>query len=215
MTAPAGSAALTAAVPARTAAAVPAPRNRYSICAAACVPGARTRAISPGTTHPSAELVTEVATPTTVSTGRPGALVTVIFVPSGSPSCMSLDGLLARTSWPGRCAQCPDCRVTSSTGPPGEARPASVNCGSDPFGPVTLASCGVMLASAKGPAAAAAPGSRVVAASSAGAARAASTIATTCAPRCAANDWSNGALESTTRAWARAAAPTDTSSTRP
>ena len=61
--------------------------------------------ISPGVTQPSAELVTEVASPTTVSTGWPGVLSTVIFAPSGSPICTSLDGLTARTSWPGWSAQ--------------------------------------------------------------------------------------------------------------
>ena len=72
VTAPAGSAAVTAATSARIAAAVPALRNRYSICAAAGVPGARSAAISAGRTQPSAESVTDVAMPTTVSVGLPG-----------------------------------------------------------------------------------------------------------------------------------------------
>ncbi len=70
--------------------------------------------------------------PTTVSFGRPGALVTVTFVPSDRSSWKSLAGLNASTTWPARRGQCPECRVRSSTGPPGEARPANVSGGSDP-----------------------------------------------------------------------------------
>ena len=84
---------------------MPALRNRYSICALPGVPAGRSREISPGVTHPSAELVTEAASPTTVSTGWPGELATVIFAPSGSRICPSLDELTARTSWPGASAQ--------------------------------------------------------------------------------------------------------------
>ena len=84
MTDPRGSAALTTASSARTAAALPALRKRYSICSAAGTPGARRRATSLGTTQPSAELVAELAMPTTVSVGRPGTPVTAIFVPSGT-----------------------------------------------------------------------------------------------------------------------------------
>ncbi len=69
--------------------------------------------------------------------------------------------------------------------------------------------------SPNGPAAAVTAGSRRVAASSAPVAVAGSTVATTCAPCWAANAWSNGALESTTRARASTEAPVDTSSTSP
>ena len=60
----------------RTAAAVPALRNRYSICrAAGCsAAGCRAAAVA-GVTQPSAEPVTDAATPTTVSVpGRPGTV---------------------------------------------------------------------------------------------------------------------------------------------
>ena len=84
---------------------MPALRKRYSIWSLPGVPGVRSRAISPGVTQPSAELVTEVAFPTTVSTGWPGALVTLSRAPSGSPICTSLEELTARTIWPGWSAQ--------------------------------------------------------------------------------------------------------------
>jgi hypothetical protein len=67
-------------------AAVPLLRNRYSICAAAGAPGARSRATSAGVTQPSAELVTDAAVPTTVSTGWPGALSIFSLVPSDRPN---------------------------------------------------------------------------------------------------------------------------------
>ncbi len=105
---------------------MPALRNRYSICAMAGVPAARSLAISLGTTQPAAELVTESATPTTVSTGFPGTPVMVSRVPSGMELSEPGLGSLDRTIWPGPRAQCPDCRVRSSTGPPGEARPTRV-----------------------------------------------------------------------------------------
>ena len=50
--------------------------TRYSICALAGAPGARSRAISPGVTQPSAVFVIELAKPTTVRAGAPGAPVT-------------------------------------------------------------------------------------------------------------------------------------------
>src|SRR6516162_11314419 len=51
--------------------------KRYSICAAAGACGGRSAAISAGSTHASSVSVIDLATPTTVSTGCPGALVTV------------------------------------------------------------------------------------------------------------------------------------------
>ena len=85
VTAPGGSAAATAATSARTAAAVPALTNRYSICAAGGVPGVRSAAIWPGTTQPSADWLIELAMPTTVSCGVPGTPVTVRRAPNGRP----------------------------------------------------------------------------------------------------------------------------------
>ena len=79
--------------------------------------------------------------------------------------------------------------------------------------PLWPASCNPAVASGNGPAAAVTCGSRLVAASSAGEAAAESTVAATCAPRCAANAWSNGALESTARARPSTEALVDTSST--
>ncbi len=149
-----GSAAATPATLARTAAAVPALRNRYSICTAA---GCSAAAVA-GVTQPSAEPVTDAARPTTVSVpGRPG---TVSWVPSGSGGRLSSE--LDSTSWPGPWAQCPDWMTRSSTGPPGVARPARV---SGRVGPGRPASRAVTVAVANGPAAAVTSGSRLVAAS--------------------------------------------------
>src|SRR5579859_4736766 len=143
--------------------------NRYSICAAAGVPGARSLAISLGSTQPPAELLTEAAMPTMVSTGLPGRLVMVSRVPSGMEKFEPGLGSLDRTTWPGRCAQCPDCRVRSSSGPPGEARPTSVVGGKVTSPPPDPSACafGVTVTSPNGPAAAVTPASRLVAARSA------------------------------------------------
>ena len=69
--------------------------------------------------------------------------------------------------------------------------------------------------SANGPAAAVTPGSLVVAASWADEAWAVLTAAVTCEPCCAANAWSKGALESTSRPSASVEAAVETSTTRP
>ncbi len=69
--------------------------------------------------------------------------------------------------------------------------------------------------SANGPDAAVTPGSRVVAASRADEAWPALTAAVTCAPCWAANAWSNGAFESTSRPSASVEAAVETSTTRP
>src|SRR5262249_47943975 len=126
--APAGSAAVSAATSARICAAEPALANRYSIWAAAGTPAGRRTAAWAGTTQAPAVPGIEVAYPTTVSLGLPGAEVTVILAPSGgdivyAPCCTLLDS----TIWPGRRAQWPEVRVRSSTGPPGEARPIIVS----------------------------------------------------------------------------------------
>src|SRR5580692_9195407 len=202
-----GSAAATAATSARTAAAVPALRNRYSICMAAgcAAAGCRAAAVA-GVTQPSAEPVTDAATPTTVSV--PGRPVTVSWVPSGTAGRFSSE--LDSTTWPGPRAQCPDWMTRSSTGPPGVARPARVSDGR--VGPGCPASRTVTVTSANGPAAAVTPGSRLVAASRAAVAW---VVTTASAPCCAVNAWSNGALESTARARPSTEAALDTSSTRP
>src|ERR1019366_5488095 len=130
-TAPAGSALASAATSERRATAVPALRNRYSICAAAGAPGVRSAATWAGTTQAPAVAVIEVAYQTTVSLGFPGAVVTVSLLPSaGDIACAPVCPLLDSTIWPGLRAQWPWVRVRSSTGPPGDARPATV--------PVTL-----------------------------------------------------------------------------
>lgn len=80
-TAQAGSAAATAATSPRTWAAVPALANRYSISAWAGAPAQRSAPSSAGSTQASAVLVIELAMPTTVSCGLPGAVVTLMVVP--------------------------------------------------------------------------------------------------------------------------------------
>jgi hypothetical protein len=80
--------------------------------------------ISAGSTQPSADWVIEVAMPTTVRPGDPGLPLTVIRVPSGTP-VESRDS----TTSPGRCGQRPCCRIRSSSGPPGAARPTRVSGG--------------------------------------------------------------------------------------
>src|SRR5215472_13121624 len=84
VTVPAGSAAVRVARSPRTAAVVPASRNRYSICALAGVPGGRSLPISAGRTQASADLVIEAAMPTTFSRGVPGNPVTVSVEPTGT-----------------------------------------------------------------------------------------------------------------------------------
>ncbi len=164
--------------------------------------------------------------PTTVSTGLPGALVTVSFVPSGSPTCgPEPPPPSSSTTWPAPVAQWPACRVRSSTPPPGAGRPARVSGGSEPpitqgfLGPGLQPACPLavveMVASAKGPAAPVTPGTCLVAASCAVVARPESTVATTSAPCWAVKAWSNGAFESTTIARASTDAPVEISSTRP
>src|SRR6516225_8991938 len=185
--APGGSAARTSAMSAFTWAVVPALANRYSICARSGDPGARSAAISAGVTQAWAVLVIEVAVPTTVRCGEPGALFTVTGVPMATvapwPSVSS-------TTCPGCVAQWPDFSVRSSTGPPGEARPATVSCCSmGRGGPDWPAGGGtsmivVTVAWGNGPAVAVTPGSRVVAASWPGEAV---LVAVTCEPCWAAN----------------------------
>src|ERR1700728_4571759 len=132
-TAPLGRVAVTTATSACTAAAVPALRNRYSICTLARAFAGRSAAICPGTTQPPAEQVTEVAMPTTVRVGVPATPVAYSTLPSPVPGGRSPFGYtsaLDSTTWPGRSAQRPDRRTTSSTGPPGETRPPRVIAGS-------------------------------------------------------------------------------------
>src|SRR6516165_8858917 len=88
---PAGSARVRAVASALICDGVSARWKRYSICAAAGVCGVRSAAISAGSTQPSAVSVIDLATPTTVSTGCAGVLVTVILVPT---SCAGDSGLL-------------------------------------------------------------------------------------------------------------------------
>src|SRR5215471_119205 len=85
-TAPEGSARASTAASSRRAAGEPAELKRYSICAVAGVPGARSAAISLGSTQPSAEWLIEFATPTSVSLGDLGLPPTAIRVPSGTPT---------------------------------------------------------------------------------------------------------------------------------
>src|SRR5215469_12630148 len=126
--------------------------NRYSICAVAGTWGGRRAVISAGSTHASAVSVIDLATPTTVSTGCPGALVTVILVPMSCAVRPGLGKLRASTISPGRRAHRPASRVRSSTGPPDEARPDTVTGGR--VMPPWVLIRGVMVASANGPAAA-------------------------------------------------------------
>jgi len=123
-TLPCGSAAVTAAMSVFTAAVVAALEKRYSICDVSGVPAACRAAISPGVTQPCAVPVADVAMPTTVSFGEPGAPVTVIFDPT--PACRP--DWLDSTICPGPAAQWPAVSMRSSTGPPGEARPTMVSC---------------------------------------------------------------------------------------
>src|SRR5215469_11682330 len=167
--------------------------NRYSICAAAGACGGRSVAICAGSTQPSAVSVNDLATPTTVSFGCPGALVTMIWLPMSCAVRPGLGKLRESTISPGRRAHRPASRVRSSTGPPGEARPATVTGGS--VMPPWVLIRGVMVASANGPAAAMTCGSPRVAASWPVVALDESMLAATSAPRCAANECWNGLLE--------------------
>ena len=109
--------------------------------------------------------------------------------------------------------------MRSSTGPPGDGRPTTVSWvwkmavpGPPwPGGGVT-GMLALIVASGKGPAAAVTPGRWAVAASWAVVALA---VAVTSEPRWAANAWSNGALESTSRPRASVEAAVETSTTRP
>src|SRR5499425_3313564 len=93
--------------------------NRYSICAAAGACGGRSAAIWAGSTQPAAVSVIDLATPTTVSTGRPGALVTVIRVPMSCAAGPTPLKSRESTISPGRRAHRPASSVSSFTGSPG------------------------------------------------------------------------------------------------
>src|SRR6516165_7543914 len=121
--APCGSAARTSAMSAVTWAVVPALEKRYSICVTCGAPGARSAEISAGVTQAWAVWVIDLAKPTTVRCGDPGTPVTVICAPMATAGPRSVS-----TTCPGWVAQWPEVSVRSSTGPPGEARPATVIC---------------------------------------------------------------------------------------
>src|SRR5215469_13102306 len=89
-TLPCGSAPVTAAMSAFTAAVVAALEKRYSICDSTGAPAACSAAISPGVTQPCAVPVTDVAMPTTVSFGEPGTPVSVSCdpIPAFSPEAL-------------------------------------------------------------------------------------------------------------------------------
>src|SRR5215469_14084714 len=194
-----------------SAAAEPAAANLYSNCDVDGVPGARKAEISAGRTQPSADWLTDVATPTRVSTGDPGTPRAVICEPTGMPRLESLD----RTNSPGRLGQWPRMRVRSSRGPPGEGRPTSVTGGPLKPTPLPTLICGVTVTSPNGPDIALTDGNLRVAASCRGVARSAFTVTTRCGPRWAANAVSNGEAESTTRPRAKTQAAVETSTTRP
>ena len=187
--------------------------KRYSIWLTSGAPGARSAAISEGSTQAWAVWVIEVAKPTMVRCGDPGRPVTVIWVPMFSPG----PRVSLRTIWSGWVGQRPDSSVRSSTGPPGDGRPTRASCcwktpgGPWPGGGVNGTSA-VMVVSGKGPAAAVTPGRCAVAASWAVLAWA---VAVTSEPCWAANAWSNGAFESTSRPRASVEAAVEISSTRP
>ena len=65
---------------------VPALANVYSICTEPGAVRGCSAATSPGVTQASSSRTTEPAYPTTVSSGCPGALVTVTVLPSGTRS---------------------------------------------------------------------------------------------------------------------------------
>src|SRR5438876_10608444 len=159
VTAPDGSALVTAAMPAPTAASAAALRNRYNICALAGVPGARSRGISPGSTQPSADSVTESAKPTTVSAGVPGTPVMVTEVPRGMKPAPGQ--VLSSTIWLSCRGQWPIFSTTSSAGPPGTARPATVSVNGDVWPDIVALTAAV----GTGPRAAVTCGSEVVAVS--------------------------------------------------
>ena len=170
-----------------------------------------------GTTQPSAVLVAEVPTPTIVSFGLPGALVSVITWPWLRPCPAPVPARLPEiTICPVAAGQCPDDSAMSSTGPPGDERPASVSAGNC-TGPWTAGTVAVTVtvASANGPAAAVTPASRPVAASSAAGAFRAFTVTVASAPCCAANAWSNGAFEATSSPAASVEAAAEASRTSP
>ena len=152
VTAPAGSALVTAAAPAPTAAGgAGAAEAIEHLRRWPTRPASRSAGISAGTTQPSADRETDVARPTTVNCGFPGALVTVTVspIPTPKPSVLA-----STTIWPVRCGQWPASSVMSSTGPPGVARPASVSGGRSATGAPGEESLAVTSASANGPAAA-------------------------------------------------------------
>src|ERR1700756_700501 len=110
-----------------------------------------------------------------VSFGDPGTPVTVTWAPSCSPGPRTSPS----TTWSGCVGQWPDSSVRSSTGPPGEGRPTTVNWvwNTPPEGPDwpdggATGMVAVTVASGNGPAAAVTPGRCAVAASWAVVARA-------------------------------------------
>ncbi len=133
--------------------------------------------------------VTESATPQTISLRDPTRTVDPVNTPS--PRAMTICPPVA--------AQVPSSSVRSSTGPPGEDRPAiRSGTGEEPGTPGTVTRA-VTDTLGYGPPAAVTPGSRAVAAICAGVAAAGSTAAVMSAPFCRANARSNAPLALATK----------------
>src|ERR1700733_12349951 len=119
VTAPPGSAALTALMSALRSLVVALAANRYRSCAWPLPPVPAMAFSSAGRTQPSAVFVTEFAMPTTVMVCLPTVTV--------APSWPGAFPFALTTIWLSLVAQVPCCRVRSSTGPPGEDRPTRVS----------------------------------------------------------------------------------------
>ncbi len=191
--------------------------NRYSICSPVgglplgVVPVdalGRRMSVWVGQIQASAVPVTENAKPTTVTSTALSPTVSVTVSPTLTigPQCPRVS-----TTWPVPVSQCPLSTDSWSTVPDWSPRPTTVT--GLPMCIVPEDSWAVTVSN--GPAAARTPETCAVAASAVPSVTAGSNWATTCAPDCAANAWSNGASETASNPRPNTAVPVDSSATAP
>ena len=179
VTAPPGSAALTALMSALRSLVVALAANRYRSCAWPVPPLPAIAFSSAGRTQPSAVFVTEFAMPTMVSACLPTVIV--------EPRLPGKFAFAERMIWLSFVGQWPCCKVRSSTGPPGEDRPTRFS-GVEIVPPACgRGTCAVTLSAANGPATAVTPATFVAAVICAADATDVSTVKARSAPCCDAN----------------------------
>src|ERR1700726_1962330 len=179
VTAPPGSAALTALMSALRSLVVALAANRYRSCAWPVPPLPAIAFSSAGRTQPSAVFVTEFAMPAMVSACLPTVIV--------EPRLPGKFALAERVIWLSFAGQWPCCKVRSSTGPPGEDRPTRFSGVEIVPAACGTGTCAVTLSAANGPATAVTPATFVAAVICAADATDVSTVKARSAPCCDAN----------------------------